>query len=112
MDKSLMEKKQYEEESYNQKAANWWAEKIQGNKERPIKCLKEFTNRLSFMIRRINSFQGSMIISTCTSPSRLLNKVALDTKLDPSYIPVGYEMRIMFDMVHIYNQYGMLVASF
>ena len=112
MNNSLMIKKQEEEGSYNRKAANWWSEKIQSNNREPVEGLESFRNELSFMIKKINSIQGSMIISTYNSSSRLLNQVALNVKLNTSYIPTGYEMRILFNKVNVYNKYGIVVASF
>lgn len=109
---SLMIKNQEEEGSYNHRAANWWSEKIQGNNKEPVEGLEKFRNELSFLIKKINSIQGSMIISTYDSSSNLLDEVALKVKLDTPYIPVGYEMKIVCDTVTVYNQYGILIASF
>lgn len=109
--KSLAQK-QKEKESYNQLAANWWAEEIQGNKKDPVKGLENFRSELSLMIKMITSLRGSMVISTFQSPSKLLNEVALNSKLDTSCIPSGYEMKIIFNNVEIFDSCGILVESF
>ena len=97
--------------NYNDMAAKWWADTIQHNQLEPIKILDFFRKELSSKIKSFTSINGSMVISTYGSPSKLLNEIAFRSGLDAK-IPSGYEMRILFDNVSVYNSIGKLVASF
>lgn len=96
---------------YCNSAANWWAAKIQDSALGPVHGLDLFVEDLSSQIKLITSINGSLLISTYGSSSNLLDKIAVRSGLNAN-IPSGYEMRIMFKDVRIYNRIGMLVSSF
>lgn len=98
--------------NYNDAAANWWAEQIQQNQVDPIYGLDLFKEELSTKIKFFTSRNPLMIISTCNAKSTLLDEIAYETGMWDSKIPSGYEMRILFDSVCVYNSIGKLVASF
>ena len=98
--------------NYNDMAANWWADKIQQNQATPITELDLFKEELSSQIKSFTSIHGSMVISTYGSPSILLNDIAVNVGIFTYLIPSGYEMRILFDSVSVYNSVGRLVARF
>ena len=98
--------------NYNDMAANWWADKIQQNQTTPITELDLFKEELSSQIKSFTSIHGSMVISTYGSPSILLNDIAVNVGIFTYLIPSGYEMRILFDSVSVYNSVGRLVARF
>lgn len=97
--------------NYYNSAANWWAKKIQDSALGPVNGLDSFVEDLSSQIKLITSIKGSLVISTFNSSSRLLDEVAVRSGLNVN-IPSGYEMRIMFKDVRIYDQIGMLISSF
>ena len=99
-------------DNYNNMAANWWAEQIQQNQAEPIGGLDLFKEELSSQIKSFTSIHGSMVISTYGSPSILLNDIAVNVGIFTYLIPSGYEMRILFDSVSVYNSVGRLIARF
>ena len=99
-------------ENYNEFAANWWTEKIQQTQAEPIYGLDLFKEELSSKIKSFTASNPSMTISTYQTKSTLLDEIAFRSGLLHSNIPSGYEMRILFDSVRVYNSSGKLVASF
>ena len=99
-------------ENYNMEAANWWATKIKDSEEcDSIQGLELFTALLSAKIKKLNSFNGSLVISTYNSSSLLLNELAFLSGLSAN-IPLGYEMKILINDVFVYNSSGVLVSYF
>lgn len=97
--------------NYCNNAANWWATKIQDSESGPVQGLDLFVKDLSSQIKFLTSINGSLVISTYGSSSNLLDEIAARSGLNAN-IPSGYEMRIMFKDVRVYNPIGMLVSSF
>lgn len=98
--------------NYNDMAANWWAKQIQQNRAEPITGLDLFKEELSSQIKSFTNLHGSMVISTYGARSNLLNDIAVQSGILSYLIPSGYEMRILFDNVSVYNSVGRLVARF
>ena len=99
------------EENYSKKAAKWWSDTIKRNELRTIHGLDSFEHMLSVQIRNLTSVKASLSISTLCSSNKLLDEIACYSGLD-ARIPEGYEMRILFNNVFVYNRYGELVANF
>lgn len=99
------------ETNYCNSAANWWAAKIQDSALGPVHGLDLFVEYLSSQIKLMSGINGSLVISTYESPSKLLDEIAIRSGLNAN-IPSGYEMRIMFKDIRIYDRIGMLVSSF
>ena len=97
--------------NYCKTAANWWAKKIQKTESKPIRGLELFEERLSSQINYLTSINGTLAISTLYSSSKLLDEIAFYSGLTAN-IPSGYEMRIFFNNIFVYNSYGELVANF
>ena len=102
--------------NYYEEAANWWTSQIVGSKDfeftdSNIHNINEFERVLSQQIKEIISMNGSLDISTCDSRNALLDKIALYTGLNEP-IPAGFEMKIIFSNIFIYNYTGALVAYF
>ena len=98
--------------NYNQQAANWWAEKIEAkNNNLPVHGLDLFTEELSSKIKSCINLNAGMVISTYGSRSDFLDVIALHAGLNAE-IPSGFEMRIFFDNVSVYNSVGKLVTRF
>ena len=97
--------------NYNTNAANWWAEKIQGSEAGPVHGLDLFVEDLSSQIKTLSNINGSVVISTYGSSSKLLDEIAFRSGLSAK-IPSGYEMKIILGNVWVYNPSGMLIASF
>ena len=97
-------------------AANWWATKILNSKDfrftfSNLQHVNDFERVLSMEIKKNVDMNGSLDISTCDSRNKLLDKVALYTNLDIT-IPSGFEMRIIFNSIFIYNSEGALEAFY
>ena len=100
------------EKNYNDEAANWWAERIEAkNNNIPLHGLDLFKEELASQIKSCINIHAGMTISTYASRSDLLDKIAYHAGLNAE-IPSGYEMRILFDNVWVYNSVGKLVSSF
>ncbi|MBQ2937264.1 MAG: hypothetical protein IJE05_00025 [Clostridia bacterium] len=104
------------QENYYEVAANWWATQILSSKDfrftNPnLQHLVEFEKILSLEIKKIISMNGFLDISTCDSRNKLLDKIAIDTNLDLP-IPSGFEMKIIFSTIFIYNSKGVLEAYY
>lgn len=98
--------------NYCNNAANWWATKIKNSVgDAPIRGLELFTESLAKQIEKLTSINGYLIISTYESSSNLLDKIAIHSGLTAK-IPSGYEMRIFFNYVCVYDSSGMLVNNF
>lgn len=100
--------------NYYEEAAQWWASKIVGSKGfnfDDADNIKEFERVLSQQIKELCSINATLNISTCGSRNALLDKIALYTNLN-NPIPSGFEMRIIFSNIFVYNDDGALVAFF
>lgn len=97
--------------NYYELAANWWRKTIQNSEGKIPHGIDIFEEELSSKIKYLSSLNGSMVISTFQSPSRLLEDIAFHSGLDAK-IPRGYEMHISFNNVLIYDSIGALVESF
>lgn len=103
-----MEEKNY---SYSEMAAKWWANKVRTSTTDFVRGLVPFEALLESEIRKNTSLKGHMNISTYHCRNKLLEEVAAKSHLSAN-IPIGYEMKILFDQVYIYNSKGQLVESF
>ena len=103
-----MEERNY---TYSEKAAKWWSNKVSGSTNNLVHGIIPFEKSLEREIRNNTSLRGSMNISTYHSHSALLEKLALNSQMYAE-IPRGYEMKIVFDKVYVYNSQGNLVDSF
>lgn len=92
-------------------AANWWATQIRYSEGRNLKGLDYFTDSLASQIDKLVRVKGSLIISTYSSPSTLLDETAFKVGLDAK-IPRGYEMKILFNNIFVYNPEGVLVSNY
>ena len=104
------------DKNYYEEAANWWTSKIVSSKDfkftdSNLRHIKDFEMVLSQQIKEITSLNGSLNISTCDSRSELLDKIALYTGLNAT-IPAGFEMKIIFPNIFVYNSVGALEAYF
>lgn len=97
--------------TYSEKAAKWWANKVSSSTSDLVRGIIPFEKSLEEEIRKNISLRGHMNISTYCSHSKLLEEVAIKSQLSAS-IPCGYEMKILFDKVYVYNSQGSLVAAF
>ena len=91
-------------------AANWWSEKIQSSGAKNLSELGAFTDSLAYRIDKLLRVKGSLILSTYQSPCNLLDEVAFEAGLDVK-MPKGYEMRIVFNTVSVYNSHGILIST-
>lgn len=98
--------------NYTEIAANWWAEQIQKSNLGPVDGLEVFKKELSSEIRLHTNYNPSMTISTYKMRSNLLTEIAYHVGMLNINIPSGYEMRILFNNVFVYDSYGELVESF
>lgn len=102
--------------NYYEIAANWWATQILSSKDirftdSNLQNVAEFEKVLSLEIKKIISMNGSLDISTFDSRNKLLDKIALYTNLSLP-IPSGFEMKIIFSTIFIYNSKGTLEAYY
>lgn len=103
-----MEEKNY---SYSQRAAKWWTNKVRTSTTDVIRGIVPFEELLESEIRQNTAINGSMNISTYHCRNRLLEEVAVKSHLSAN-IPIGYEMKIFFNQVYIYDSRGQLIESF
>ena len=101
------------ESNYSTFAADWWTKKIiEAPENMCIRGLDLFKEELSSKIKTLSSINGSMYISTYAGKSsNLLDQIAYDSGVKAT-IPRGFEMRIVFNNVFVYNSHAELVASF
>lgn len=99
------------EKNYCDYATNWWVAKIENSVTRPINGLDLFKESLYAQIKYLSEVNASVSISTYNSSNKLLDEIAFYSGLDVP-IPSGYEMRIIFNNVFVYNSHAELVASF
>lgn len=100
-----------EKNSYNELAANWWASQIRKSQKGPIQGLESFEESLAAKINHLTSLNGSLNISTYGSRSYLLDEIAAESNLQAN-IPIGFEMKILFNNVFVYDSCGLLVANY
>lgn len=103
-----MEEKNY---TYSEKAAKWWANKVSSSTNNLVHGIIPFEKSLEKEIRSTTSLRGHMNISTYHSRSNILEELAVKSQMYAD-IPRGYEMKIIFDQVYVYNSQGDLVAAF
>ena len=94
----------------SEKAANWWADKIEAQSNRSyIPCLDEFEQQLAIQIKELSNIHGSIIISTSVKHSKLLDELAFSTGMCEN-IPKGYDMNVALGHIYIYY-HGNLISE-